>query len=174
VVEVVLALGSNLGDRAQNLRSAVECLRGQGVEPERASSIWDTPPFPEGQPRFYNAVLVAGTELRPRALLRAAKSCEVALGRTATYRWGPRVIDVDVLFYGDERLESEDLVVPHPRISERAFVLAPLAEVCVGVLPVIGETASALLARVDREGVARTKETLLPPRQRGSDEVAER
>jgi 2-amino-4-hydroxy-6-hydroxymethyldihydropteridine diphosphokinase len=160
VVEVVLALGSNLGERAKNLRSAVECLRRRGVEPVRCSSIWDTPPFPEGQPRFYNAVFVAETGLSARGLLRAAKVCEQALGRAETYRWGPRVIDVDILFYGEEEVELEDLVIPHPRISERAFVLAPLSEVWSGALPVLGKTARELLERVESEGVVRTPEAL--------------
>lgn len=157
----ILALGSNLGDRAENLREAVRRLRTGGVEVLRGSSIWETPPVPADQPPFLNAAVAATTDLSPHGLLRLAKGIEWEMGRRPGRRWGPRPIDIDILFYDELGLESDDLVLPHPRIAERGFVLVPLAEVEAGLLPVLGETAASLLARVDTEGITKTGETLL-------------
>jgi 2-amino-4-hydroxy-6-hydroxymethyldihydropteridine diphosphokinase len=162
MAEAVLALGSNLGDRAANLAAAVEALRGEGVTPVRASSVWETPPVPPGQPVFLNAVIVVETALPPDELLAAAKRVEAALGRRPTRRWGPRVIDVDVLFYEDIAFESDALTIPHPRIADRAFVLVPLAEALPGPLPVLGRTAAALLEALPAEQITRTPYRLLP------------
>jgi 2-amino-4-hydroxy-6-hydroxymethyldihydropteridine diphosphokinase len=148
VPEVVLALGSNLGDRRANLVRAVELLEEQGIHARARSSIWETAPVPAGQPPFLNAVITAGTVLEPVALLAAAKAIERALGRTAGRRWGPRPIDIDILFFGARRIASAELTVPHPRVAERDFVLVPLAEVLDGPLPVLGETARTLLERL--------------------------
>ncbi|MFN8506256.1 MAG: dihydropteroate synthase [Dehalococcoidia bacterium] len=157
---VVLALGSNLGDRAANLRAAVAMLQARGVTVTRRSAVWETPPVPADQPPFLNAAIAGETALSPRELLVVAKAIEAALGRRPGPRWGPRPIDIDILFHGPGRTAEPDLVVPHERIAERAFVLVPLAEVTDGPLPVIGESAAALLARLDREGIARTEERL--------------
>ena len=167
MVEAVLALGSNLGDRASNLRAAVNCMAEAGFALERASSVWETPPYPEGQPKFLNAVVVGETDLAPEGLLVAAKSCEARLGRTPTWRWGPRVVDIDILFYGSMQISSEELVIPHPLIAERAFVLVPLAEVWQGELPVLGVSAAALLASVDTTGIAQTGESLTDGQTQG-------
>ncbi len=146
MIAVVLALGSNLGDRAGNLRAAIGMLEAEGVAVERVSSTWETPPVPAGQPSFFNAVLGGQTALSASDLLAAAKRVETALGRRPNRHWGPRPIDVDVLFYNETTIETPDLTVPHPRIAERAFVLVPLAEVVRGPLPVLGVTALELLA----------------------------
>ncbi len=150
MVEVVLALGSNLGDRAANLQAAARCLSEAGVAIDRASHIWETPPFPEGQPRYFNAAIAGETSLDPVALLAAAKACEAKLGRTPTWRWGPRVVDIDVLFYGDRSLDTPDLVIPHPRI------MVPLSEIWDGPLPVLGVEPALLLASVSLDGIDET------------------
>ena len=150
---VVLALGGNLGDRAATLQAGVDALRTRGIKPERFSSIWETEPVPADQPAFLNAVIVATTDLSPADLLAALKEIEPALGRRPGRHWGPRPIDIDILFYDELRIETEQLSIPHPRIGERHFVLAPLAEVWDGPLPVLGETAAMLLAKLPSGGL---------------------
>jgi 2-amino-4-hydroxy-6-hydroxymethyldihydropteridine diphosphokinase len=153
---IAIALGSNLGDRAGNLRAALRALADEGVTVGRVSSIWETAPVPADQPAFLNAAVAAETRLEPHDLLRALKRIEWAMGRRPARRWGPRPLDLDLLLYDDERVDTADLTVPHPRIAERGFVLAPLAEVWPGPLPVLGETALNLLARTGDEGLTRT------------------
>jgi len=152
---VVLALGSNLGDRMENLQRAVRELDARGVSIVRASDTWETAPVPADQPFFLNAVLVGQTHLAPQALLDLAKAIEHEMGRRPGRRWGPRPIDVDILFYGDEEIATATLQVPHPRIAERGFVLAPLADAWDGPLPVLGRTAKDLLTLVGTEGLRR-------------------
>lgn len=152
---VLLALGSNLGDRRANLRAALAALEEAGVTVTRTSFAWETPPVPADQPPFLNAAAAAETSLEPPALLAALKQIERALGRRPARRWGPRPIDLDILFYDGVRLDTPDLTIPHPRIAERAFVLAPLSEVWDGPLPLLGETALALLGRVGLQGARR-------------------
>lgn len=159
-VEVVIALGSNLGDRLGNLRAALRYLRDQEVEVQRVSSVWETAPVPADQPAFLNAVATATTALPPLELLALLQDIEQRLGRRPARRWGPRPIDLDLLFYGQERVDLPDLTVPHPRIAERGFVLAPLAEVFEAPLPVLGCTPSELLTKVGTEGLARRPERL--------------
>lgn len=156
MTRVVIALGSNLGDRAANLRAALRELDARGVSIDARSSIWETPPVPGDQPRYLNAVVASETALEPEPLLDLLKHIEWQLGRRPSRRWGPRPIDLDLLFWGDSRYESERLVVPHPRIAERAFVLAPLAEVLRGPLPILGRPALDLLAETSSEGLVRT------------------
>ena len=126
---VYLGLGSNLGARARNLSAARRRLRERGVRILRQSYVIETEPWGVAdQPRFLNQVVEGEWPGTPRQLLNAAKNVEREGGRTRTRRWGPRVIDVDILFFGDERVATRDLVIPHPRISERPFVLESLDE----------------------------------------------
>ena len=135
-IHAYLGLGSNLGDRMANLRRAVELLDREGVRVVRSSRVYETDPVGPPQPEYLNAVIEAETAVSPRDLLRACLAVEQTMGRVRAERWGPRVIDVDVLTYGDERIDEPDLIVPHPRIHERAFVLAPLLELTADpVLP---------------------------------------
>jgi 2-amino-4-hydroxy-6-hydroxymethyldihydropteridine diphosphokinase len=128
-VSAFLALGSNLGDRLEHLRRAAGLLNGDdGVRVVRSSRVYETAPVGPPQPDYLNAVIEVETTLRARDLLRACLDVERAMGRVRAERWGPRVIDVDVLTYDDERIDEPDLVVPHPRMHERAFVLVPLLE----------------------------------------------
>jgi 2-amino-4-hydroxy-6-hydroxymethyldihydropteridine diphosphokinase len=127
-VQAYLGLGSNLGDRMANLRRAVALLNREGVRVVRSSRVYETDPVGPPQPEYLNAVIEAETALVPHDLLRACLAVEQTMGRVRAERWGPRLIDVDVLTYGDERIDDPDLMVPHPRMHERAFVLAPLLE----------------------------------------------
>jgi 2-amino-4-hydroxy-6-hydroxymethyldihydropteridine diphosphokinase len=126
---VYLALGTNLGDRAANLKQAIASLTPQ-LEVKAKSGIYETPPWGfEDQPKFLNQVLKAKTYLDPEPLLKHLKRLEVALGRKESFPNGPRLIDIDILFYDDLVLNKPSLVIPHPRLHERAFVLLPLMEI---------------------------------------------
>jgi 2-amino-4-hydroxy-6-hydroxymethyldihydropteridine diphosphokinase len=128
-----LGLGSNLGDRAAHLQFALEGLADRAGRVVAISPVYETEPVGgPPQPEYLNAVVAVETALSPRELLRVAKALEAAAGREPPEpgrRWGPRPLDIDVLMVGDERVDEPDLVVPHPRIHQRAFVLAPLADV---------------------------------------------
>ena len=128
-----LGLGSNLGRRARNLSAARRRLRQRGVRILRQSRVIETEPWGvTDQPRFLNQVLEVEWQGAPRRLLMTAKAVEREGGRKASRRWGPRVIDVDILLFGHERVSEPGLVVPHPRIAERPFVLAGLEELGAG------------------------------------------
>jgi 2-amino-4-hydroxy-6-hydroxymethyldihydropteridine diphosphokinase len=128
VVRAFVGLGSNVGDRLENLRRAVAELRSD-VEVVRTSSAYDTDPVGPPQPNFLNAVVEVRTSLGARELLAVLKSIEQRIGRVGGERWGPREIDLDLLLYGSDEIDEPDLQVPHPEIWERAFVLVPLAEI---------------------------------------------
>jgi len=131
---VYLGIGSNLGSRARNLSAARRRLRQRGVRILRQSRVMETEPWGvTEQPRFLNQVVEGEWGGTPRSLLRIAKTVERQGGRRRTSRWGPRVIDVDILLFGDQRVRERDLVIPHPRIRERDFVVESLAELGVDV-----------------------------------------
>lgn len=155
MTRVYLALGSNLGDRLANLRAAVAYLEERAIAVTARSSVWETPPVPAGQPPFLNAAVAAETALDPPSLLREIKAIERALGRRPGPHWGPRPIDIDILFHGDERIETPELTVPHPSIAGRAFVLAPLSDITRDTLPVLGLSAIDLLLRTGLQGAVR-------------------
>ncbi|HEX4212051.1 MAG TPA: 2-amino-4-hydroxy-6-hydroxymethyldihydropteridine diphosphokinase [Candidatus Dormibacteraeota bacterium] len=124
-----LGLGANLGDRAASLARAEELLSDRGVRVLRRSDTIETEPWGVlDQPRFLNLVLEVEWGDDPHGLLRAAKEVEVEAGRTPTFRWGPRVVDVDILLFGDQTVDEPDLQIPHPRMRERDFVLVPLRQ----------------------------------------------
>ena len=124
-----LGLGSNLGDRLANLQRAVDVLSAtSGVRVVQSSRIYETAPVGPAQPDFLNAVIEVDTDLEPHALLVAAAAVERDLHRVRDVRWGPRTIDVDILTFDDRVIDTADLTVPHPRMHERGFVLAPLLE----------------------------------------------
>lgn len=153
VATVYLALGSNLGDRQQNIERAVALLSPR-VRVERLSSLYQT--RPEGfreQPMFLNAVLRGRTSLSPQALLRRAKEIEEELGRRPSFPNAPRPIDIDILLYGDRVLDTPELVIPHPRLVERAFVLVPLMEIAPHLRhPGTGQAVAEMAARLRRAG----------------------
>lgn len=124
-----IGIGSNIGDAAANVRIAMEQLGDLGTV-ARQSSLYRTKPWGKlDQPDFVNAAALLETRLDPRALLRALKEIEQRLGRGSAERWGPRTIDLDLLAYDDLVIDEPDLHVPHPMLSQRAFVLVPLAEI---------------------------------------------
>ena len=132
---VVLGLGSNVGTRSRNLSAARRRLRQKGVRITRQSRVIETEPWGvTDQPRFLNQVVEGDWQGTPRQLLRAARGVEREGGRVKTKRWGPRVIDVDILYFDALRVNEPDLVIPHPRIAERPFVLESLEE--LGINPV--------------------------------------
>jgi 2-amino-4-hydroxy-6-hydroxymethyldihydropteridine diphosphokinase len=153
---VYLALGTNLGDRRANLRAAKEALAPE-VSVVSQSPVYQTPPWGyTDQPAFLNQVVQAETDLSPQALLAYLKRLETELGRQPTFRYGPRQIDLDILFYDDLILNEDGLTIPHPRLQERAFVLVPLADLAPDMEhPLLGKTIKQLLAEVDRSGIER-------------------
>ncbi len=151
---VFLGLGSNLGDRQANLEAAIDAL-GPKVRAMARSPIYETEPWGYAdQPKFLNQVVQGETELIPEELLKHIKEVEGRVGRTASFRYGPREIDIDILLYDDLVLETPELTIPHPRLDERAFMLMPLADLAGNLQhPVAKETFSQLLAKVEREGI---------------------
>lgn len=145
---VYLSLGSNLGDREGNLRDAVERLGAAGVRVLRVSPVWETEPLEaRDQPWFLNLVVEAETELLPKMLLARAAKIEAELGRKRLRPKGPRTIDIDILLYGNAVIDSPELIVPHPRMNERRFVLEPLAELAPDLRhPVTRRTVRETLA----------------------------
>lgn len=157
---VYLGLGSNLGNREANLRGALSalCRMGRVVA---VSALYETEPVSgPAQPSFYNAACRLEIGLEPRPLLRFLRGVEHELGRRpGGERWGPRPIDLDMLLYDDRVVNEEELVIPHPRLAERPFVLVPLAEIAADVrLPGDDSTVRELLAVVGTKGVRRVAE----------------
>ncbi|MCY7619764.1 MULTISPECIES: 2-amino-4-hydroxy-6-hydroxymethyldihydropteridine diphosphokinase [Bacillus] len=150
-----IALGSNIGKKETYLKEAVKKLHEHPeVQVELISSIYETTPVGyENQDDFLNMAVKISTSLRPNELLALTQKIEQELGRTREVRWGPRTADLDILLYNRENIETEQLVVPHPRMYERLFVLVPMSEIC----PEIGEVQ--INAVTDQEGVSIWKKT---------------
>jgi 2-amino-4-hydroxy-6-hydroxymethyldihydropteridine diphosphokinase len=167
---VVLALGSNLGDRMANLRLGIGVLDGDGITATAVSEVFETAPVggPE-QDNYLNAVLLASSVLSAQQVLARCAAAESAAGRVRTVRFGPRTLDVDIITYDDVTRADPDLTLPHPRAYERAFVLAPWLDVDpAAVLPGRGRVAD-LLAATSMAGVSRRPELRLTlPNREGS------
>lgn len=131
MVSVFLGLGSNLGDGATNLKAAISLMQSKATLISQSQIFTSKPMYVNDQPDFQNQVIEINTDLSPLELLQFIKDIEIKLGRIPSFRFGPRLIDIDILYYGDlvADFEGSRLQIPHPRIDERLFVLAPLAEI---------------------------------------------
>jgi len=170
-----VALGSNLGDKENNLRRAIiEMISQKIISVTEMSSVYETEPmYYENQDLFLNCIIAVKTDLRPRELLERLQGIELEMGRQRNVKFGPRIIDLDILFYGDKVVSEPGIEIPHPRLAERPFVLIPLNEIRPKLIhPVLGKSVSELLAslKVDEQVVKRPNlladlaSSLLPPR----------
>ena len=155
-IRAFLGLGGNLGDPQAAMAAALQALDGQeGVAVVDVSSLYRTPPWGmTEQPDFLNAVAAVDTRLAPSRLLALCLDIERSLKRVRAERWGPRLIDIDILLFGDRKIDEDGLHVPHPRMGERAFVLTPLAEIAPDIM-VGGRTATQRLEALDTGAIAR-------------------
>ncbi len=151
---VYIALGTNEGERWENLRMAIASLT-RCVLADRCSDVYETEPaYVLDQPRYLNMVIAGTTELEPYALLHCLKNLEQHLGRTVGRRWGERRIDLDILIYGDLRMAQSDLTIPHERMHERSFVLQPLMDLAPDLVPPgMSRTVRELVAAAPPHGM---------------------
>jgi len=152
-----IGLGSNVGDRLGALRRALSLMKRKGIEIIKKSDVFETPPVGlTDQPRFLNACVLVKTSMGPQLLLAQLKEIEVAVGRQDRGQWGPREIDLDILYIDDLAIRDGELEIPHPRMHERAFVLLPLSQIAPHWRhPILGKTVEELLKEVSLSGIIR-------------------
>jgi 2-amino-4-hydroxy-6-hydroxymethyldihydropteridine diphosphokinase len=156
--KVYVSLGSNLGDRAKNMQQAIMALRQEGIAVTKISSVYETEPVDYlDQPWFLNMAVEGETELAPAGLLEALRGIETEMGSKKLVAKGPRLIDMDILLYASEIIDTPELQIPHPRMHLRRFVLQPLAEIAPNVRhPILGMTAAEMLASTRDKSKVRT------------------
>ncbi len=154
MANIVLALGTNLGDRVRNLQDAINHLAPE-VQVIKVSDIYETEPWGfADQPKFLNSVLLAQTSLKPLALLEYVKHIEVTLKRAVTFRYGPRIIDLDILLYDDLIMHTDILSIPHPFMTERAFVMIPLVSIAPDLIhPELKMSIKEIAKNINLSGV---------------------
>jgi len=159
----ILGLGGNIGDPEKAMTAALDRLAADpAIRIEAVSALYETPPWGKtDQPRFLNAAARVDTTLSPRRLLETILRVERDLGRDRTERWGPRTIDIDILLYGEIAVEEYGLTIPHPRLAERIFALAPLVDVAPQAA-IDGTPAASILRTLDKTGLVRTKTAWWP------------
>jgi len=152
MIEIYIGLGSNMGNKEENIRKAIECIK-EKCKILKTSSLYETEPVGyEQQDWFFNGVIKAETELEAQPLLKFLQEIEEKLGRVRKIKDGPRIIDLDLLLYGDQIITDENLIVPHPRMQERGFVLIPLNEIEPNfVHPILQKTIQILLSELPKE-----------------------
>lgn len=151
--DIILGFGGNLGDPATTIRAALDRLGVEGATILARSRLYRTPPWgPVAQPDFLNGCALARTDLGPRDLLALTQRIETEFGREREVRWGPRTLDIDILTYGDVAIDETGLTIPHPRMTDRAFVMVPLAEIAPDRI-VSGRAVRDWAATIDRSGV---------------------
>ncbi|QWR78001.1 2-amino-4-hydroxy-6-hydroxymethyldihydropteridine diphosphokinase [Candidatus Magnetomonas plexicatena] len=145
-----ISIGSNMGDRAANCSKALELLNSGDVAVKAVSSMYETKPWGiASQPDFINICVEIETTQQPAELLTTLKEIEKTMGRKDSARWGPRIIDLDIVFYGQEIIKTESLQIPHPHMHEREFVLKPLSELAPRMLhPILNKTVEELLRQL--------------------------
>ena len=156
-----IGFGSNIGDRLVHIQNAIQTLsKAEGITLQKISSLYKTDPVGyEAQAQFLNGVAAIQTSLSPLSLLHTLKDIETAVGRQHRIRWGPREIDLDILIYGDLCLRTEKLILPHPEMHLRSFVLVPLAEIAPNLVhPVFQETIQTILNRLENSKSVLKKE----------------
>lgn len=160
MVPVIFSIGSNIGDKIANIKTSLDGLNAiDGLTIDKASLFYKTPPWGvEDQDWFVNICASGHTTLQPNPLLVATQSVEKAIGREKTIRWGPRLIDIDILFYGDHIVDIPDLTIPHKSIAERAFVLVPLQEIASTII-LNGKTIEKLIDQLPHQDTPITKMT---------------
>ncbi|WP_448573344.1 2-amino-4-hydroxy-6-hydroxymethyldihydropteridine diphosphokinase [Trichothermofontia sp.] len=164
LIAAAIGLGSNLGDSQTILADALSCLAGtSGIQVQACSRVYRTAAVGPPQPDYLNQCATLRVTLSPMDLLQTLLAIERQLGRVRRERWGPRLLDLDLLLYGQRQLASPDLYLPHPRMRERAFVLVPLAEIAPDWRdPVTQQTIATLAQAVDQTGVVPLTPALLP------------
>ena len=147
---VYIGIGSNLGNREENCEKAINLLSQKGIEVLKRSSFYETEPRGvKEQPKFINAALEVETDLEPEELLKTIKGIETDLGRVSGIRWGPRLIDLDILLYDDLTVKTDNLEIPHPGVKDRDFVLIPLSDIAPDkVHPVLKKSIKELLSEI--------------------------
>jgi len=145
-----IGIGSNLGKREENCLRSMDFLAEEGILIRKRSALYETEPWGvRDQPGFVNAAVEVETDRGPQELLDVLKKIERTMGRTVTRRWGPRVIDLDILFYDDLVIDTPGLHIPHPLLHEREFVLRPLSDIAAGKIhPLLQRTIRELLAEI--------------------------